>query len=244
MRQFVKPGAEVIVKPNICAASHSFEYASTTNPEVVATIVRMCLEAGAKGVRVMDFPFGGTAEQAYARSGIGEAVKAAGGEMEIMSNLKYGDVAIPNGRDLKTCKIYRDALDPNVVLINVPIAKHHGTSGITMGMKNLMGLIQNRQAIHMNLHQRIADLSSAVRPTLTVLDAVRILTANGPTGGNLNDVKKLDTVIASTDPVAVDSYGATLFGKQGSDLGYIRNAAAMGLGVMDLSQVTLKEVTA
>src|SRR5512133_2440795 len=192
----------------------------------------------------MDSPFGGTAEQAYAKSGIGEAVKAAGGQMEMMSNLKFGDVAIPNGRNIKKWKLYKDAVDPSVVLINVPIAKHHNLAGLTMGMKNLMGLIQDREALHTNIDQRLADLLSLMRPSLTVVDGVRILTRNGPTGGNLADVKKLDTIVASADPVAADSYGATLFGKKGSDLGYIRNAAAMGLGVMDLSQITLKEVTA
>ncbi|HEX2987642.1 MAG TPA: DUF362 domain-containing protein [Chloroflexota bacterium] len=244
MSRFVKPGAEVIVKPNICVANYSFEYAATTNPEVVGTIVKLCVEAGAKRVRVMDFPFGGTAEQAYVKSGIGDAARAAGGQMETMSSLKYGDVAIPNGRDIKTWKIYRDAVDPNVVLINVPIVKHHSLAGVTIGMKNLMGLIQDRGGIHTNMDQRLPDLLTVIRPTLTVVDAVRILTRNGPTGGNLADVKKLDTVVASADPVAADSYGATLFGRSGSDLGYIRNGAAMGLGVMDLSQVAIKEVTA
>ncbi|HEX2987089.1 MAG TPA: DUF362 domain-containing protein [Chloroflexota bacterium] len=244
MSRFVKPGAEVIVKPNICAANWSFEYAVTTNPEVVGTIVKLCVEAGAKRVRVMDFPFSGTAEQAYSTSGIGDAVRAAGGQMEVMSSLRFGDVAIPNGRDLKTWKIYRDAVDPNVVLINVPIAKQSSVVGVTMGMKNLMGLIQDRPSLHTNIDQRLADLNTAIRPALTVVDAVRILLHDGPTGGSLDVVKKLDTVVASGDPVAADSYGATLFGRKGSDLAYIRNGAAMGLGVMDLSQVAIKEVTA
>ncbi len=243
MGRFVKSGSEVIVKPNICVAYHSFDYAATTNPEVVGTIVKLCLEAGAKRVRVMDSPFGGTTEQAYAKSGIGDAVKAAGGQMEMMSNLKFEDVAIPNGRNIKKWKIYKDAVDPNVTLINLPIAKTHDLAGLTMGMKNLMGLIQSRESLHTNIDQRLADLLTAIRPSLTLVDAVRILTRNGPTGGNLADVKKLDTVVASADPVAADSYGATLFGKKGSDLGYIRNAAAMGLGAMDLSKVTVKEVS-
>ena len=244
MGRFVKAGSEVIVKPNICVAYHSFEYAATTNPEVVGAIVKMCLEAGAKRVRVMDSPFGGTAEQAYAKSGIGDAVKAAGGQMELMSRLKFGDVAIPSGKSIKKWKIYKDVLDPSVVLINVPIAKHHNLAGLTIGMKNLMGLIQDRESIHTSIDQRLADLLTVMRPTLTLVDGVRILTRNGPTGGNLADVKKLDTVVASADPVAADSYGATFFGKQGSDLGYVRNAAAMDLGIMDLSKMAVKEVTA
>ena len=244
MGRFVKAGSEVIVKPNICVDYHSYEYAATTNPEVVATIVKLCLEAGAKRVRVMDSPFGGTAERAYANSGIADAVKAAGGQMEVMSSLKYQDVAIPGGRDIKKWKIYRDVVDGSAVLVNVPIAKTHDLAGLTMGMKNLMGVIQDRGALHTNIDQRLADLSTAVRPALTVVDAVRILMHNGPTGGRLSDVKEMNTLIASPDIVAADAYGATLFGKQGADLGYLRNAAAMGLGILDLSHVAIKEVTA
>lgn len=244
MSRFVKAGSEVIIKPNICVDYHTFEYAATTNPEVVGTLVKLCLEAGAKRVRVMDSPFGGTAERAYAKSGIADAVKAAGGQMEVMSNLKFQDTQIPGGRDIKKWKIYRDAVDGGVVLINVPIAKHHNLAGLTMGMKNLMGLIQSREALHTNIDQRLADLVTVLRPSLTVVDAVRILTRNGPTGGSLSDVRQVNTVIASPDIVAADSYGATLFGKKGTDLGYLRNGAAMGLGTVDLSRVALKEVTA
>lgn len=244
MGRFVKANSDVIVKPNICVDYHSYEYAATTNPEVVGTLVKLCLEVGARSVRVMDAPFGGTAERAYANSGIADAVKAAGGQMELMSNLKYQDIAIPSGRDIKKWRIYRDVVDEGAVLINVPIAKTHDLAGLTMGMKNLMGVIQNRSSLHTNIDQRLADLSSVIRPALTVVDAVRILVHNGPTGGRLSDVKQMNTLIASPDIVAADSYGATLFGKKGSDLGYLRNAAAMGLGVLDLSQVTIKEVTA
>ena len=98
------------------------------------------------------------------------------------------------------------------VLIDVPVAKTHGLARLTLGMKNLMGLIKNRSAIHSNLGQRIADLTSLFHPTLTVIDAVRMLMANGPTGGNLDDVKQMDTVIVSPDIVAADSFAATLFG--------------------------------
>ncbi|HEX7586692.1 MAG TPA: DUF362 domain-containing protein, partial [Anaerolineae bacterium] len=87
--KFVKPGNDVILKPNLCNASNTFEYATTTNPEVVAELVRLCLGAGAGRVRVMDQPFSGTAAQAYKVSGMRDAVERAGGQMEIMSSSKY-----------------------------------------------------------------------------------------------------------------------------------------------------------
>ena len=171
----MKQGADVIVKPNMCTSYHTFEYAATTNPEVVATLVKLCVEAGAKRVRVMDFPFGGTAEGAYAKSGIADAVKAAGGEMEVMSQVKYRSVEIPQGKRIKKWDVYGDILDADLV-INVPIAKNHSAARLTLGMKNLMGIVSDRMGMHSRgLHESIADVATVVRPQLTIVDAVRIL---------------------------------------------------------------------
>ncbi len=242
MKRFVKKGDNVIIKPNIGPAMRTYEYAATTNPWLVATVARMCLEAGAGRVRVMDKPFSGTAESGFLNSGIREQVEKAGGEIELMSRFKYAATDIPLGRDIKKWDIYDDILRADV-LINMPIAKHHNASRLTLGMKNLMGTINMAQLFHLNLGQRIADLASRVRPTLTIIDAIRILTANGPTGGDLSDVRKLDTVIAGTDIVAVDSYAASLFGLRPDDVPHIKIAAEMGLGSNDLGKLKIKEVS-
>lgn len=241
MERFVRRGDDVIVKPNICNAYHTYEYASTTNPWVVGALVKLALAAGARRVRVMDSPFGGGPEEAYVVSGIQEQVKAAGGQMEIMSGFKFVKTDLPEGKSLRTCHIYDDVLKADVV-INVPIAKHHNLARLTLGMKNLMGVITNRESLHYRLGQRLADLSTRVRPGLTVVDAVRILMAHGPTGGNLNDVKKLDTLIMSPDIVAADSYAATLFGLKPDDLDYIRLGSEMGLGRSDLANLKIEEI--
>jgi uncharacterized protein (DUF362 family) len=241
MEKFVKKGNDVIIKPNICTGYHTYEYASTTNPEVVATLVTLCKNAGASKVRVMDTPFGGAATKAYEITGIAAAVTKAGGTMEVMSQAKFRETAIPDGRDIKSWKIYGDILDTDV-LINVPIAKNHGSTRLTLAMKNLMGVVASPNDFHRNLHQRIADLNTRVRPTLTVIDAVRILLRNGPTGGNLNDVKKTDTIIASTDIVAADAFAATLFGLTAADVYYIKYGDQMGLGTMDLKKIPVEEI--
>ncbi|HPH96013.1 MAG TPA: DUF362 domain-containing protein [Anaerolineaceae bacterium] len=242
MERFVKPGQTVVIKPNICVDYHTYEYAATTNPDVVGALVTLCLQAGAKKVKVMDMPFGGTPESAYAISGISDAVRAAGGEMEVMSALFFEEMDFPEGKDIKRWAVYRGALDADV-LIDVPIAKNHSMAKLTLGGKNLLGLIRNPNQIHRNMGQRVADLVSLFRPDLTVIDAVRILLDNGPTGGNLNDVKKMDTVIASGDIVAADSYATTLFGMSGDQISYIKAAAAMGLGTLDLSSLKIEEVS-
>ena len=241
MGRFVKKGNDVIIKPNICNAGNTWEYASTTNPQVVASLVTLCLEVGAKRVRVMDQPFAGTAEMAYERSGISEMVKAAGGEMEIMSSMKFKDFQIPEGIDIKKWPVYADCLETDV-LINVPIAKHHALARLTLGMKNLMGTIENRPQFHFNLGQRLADLASLVYPDLTVVDAIRILKNHGPTGGNLADVEQTNTIIASHDMVAADSYATRLFGLTPGDIPALRSAEKMRLGVTDLTTVEVEEI--
>jgi uncharacterized protein (DUF362 family) len=241
IERFVHPGDDVIIKPNICVDYHPPEYAATTNPTVVGTLVALSLGAGARRVRVMDTPLGGTPESAYAVTGIKDEVEAAGGVMEIMSPVKFAETPIPDGQDITSWQLYRDIMETNV-LINVPIAKDHSLARLSLGMKNLMGVILQPNLFHRNLGQRVADLASLVRPTLTVVDAVRILVDHGPTGGSLNDVQQADTVIASHDIVAADAWAATLFGFTGSDVDYVRIAAEMGLGIAALDTVEIEEI--
>ena len=242
IERFVKDGDDVIIKPNICADYHSYEYASTTNPVVVATLVSLCLESGAKRVRVMDNTVLGNPAVAHEKSGIKSVVEEAGGKMEIMSPLKFRDTAIPGGVDIKSWPVYQEIMKTDV-LINVPVLKDHPATHLTAGCKNFMGVIKDPIIFHNNLAQRIADLVSLIRPALTVVDAVRILMHNGPTGGSLADVKKMDTVIASHDMIAADSYAFTLFNVKGEDIKHIKIANQMGLGTMNLEGMKIKKIT-
>lgn len=243
MERFVRPDQTVLVKPNICHITPGVEYATTTHPDVVGALVSMVIAAGARKVQVMDGPFSGSPAEAYARSGIADAVAAAGGEMVVMSPVAYADTPIPEGRRLKHWSIYQPALEFDVI-IDVPVAKHHSLAGLTLAMKNLMGLLnpRGRGRFHGRLHQNIADLTTLFRPTLTVVDATRILMAHGPTGGSLDDVRWTNTVIASPDIVAADAYATTLFDRQPKDIAYIAIAAEMGLGSADLGQMRIEEI--
>jgi uncharacterized protein (DUF362 family) len=241
IERFVKNGQWVIIKPNICVSNRSYEQAATSNPWVVGALVKLCMDAGASKVQVMDFPFGGKPAAAYVKSGIQEQVEAAGGEMVTMAMIKFQHTQIPEGKYVKQTEIYEDILKADV-LINVPIAKTHGLAQLTLGMKNLLGTVLDRPSFHSNIGIRLADLSSKVRPTLTVIDAVRMLMANGPTGGSLNDVKEMNTVIASQDIVAADSYAATLFGMAPNDLSYIKAGVTQGIGRSDLENLKIEEL--
>lgn len=244
MERFVRPGQTVIVKPNICHTPAGVEYGSTTHPAVMGALVAMAIAAGATKVQVMDGPFSGRPDEAYARSGIADAVTAAGGEMVVMAPVAYAKTAIPAGRNIREWSVYTPALEADVI-IDVPVAKHHGSAGLSLAMKNLMGLLEprGRGSFHGNLHQNIADLSTLFRPQLTVVDAVRTLMAHGPTGGSLADVRQQNTVIASPDIVAADAYAATLFDRRPADIGYIRLGAEMGLGSADLQAMRIEEIS-
>lgn len=239
MKTFVSRGDIVVVKPNI-AWDRLPEQAANTNPEVVAAVVKLCFEAGAKRVKVFDRPVNDP-RRCYVQSGIADALKPLGADLDHIDERKFREMAI-KGEALKSWPLYTELFEADKI-INVPIAKHHGLAKLTMAMKNWMGVMGgSRRQIHQKLEESLADLGLVIKPTLTVLDAVRILVENGPQGGDLKDVKKLDTVIAGTDQVAVDSYGATLFGMKGSDLGYVTVASRMGLGTMDLSRVKIRKI--
>jgi uncharacterized protein (DUF362 family) len=159
--------------------------------------------------------------------------------LEYVRNNRFREIDIPRGVTIRRWPVYEEALSCDAI-INVPIAKHHSISRLTLGMKNLMGIIGgNRGVFHSGIGQKLADLTSAVTPRLTVLDATRILVRNGPTGGRLEDVRILNRVAASADPVAIDAYGTTLFGMSPRNLASVVAAHRMGLGEMDLNRIRI-----
>ncbi len=242
MEHFVKPGDKVVVKPNI-GWDRSPEQAANTHPLVVKTLIELALEAGAKEVRLFDYTCN-EKRRCYINSGIKEAVdslKTRKAKLVHIDERKFVPVDIEAGRSLTRWEIYQDALTADTY-INVPVAKHHSLSRLTLGLKNSMGVIGgNRGRLHHDLGQKLADLATVVRPALTVVDATRILLNNGPQGGRLQDVEKRDTVIASADPVAADAFATTLFGLRPEDISSTVAAHRMGLGQMDLGKVHLLE---
>lgn len=242
MARFVPAGKNVVIKPNICVDYRTYEYAATTNPWVVGALVKMVFEAGAKSVHVLDYPFGGTYAQAYKTSGIQEQVEAAGGEMIPIKKVRYVTVSIPGAVSLTQPQIYDEILNAEV-LINVPIAKQHGSAGLTLSMKNLMGAVWDRPTIHWDFGNNLTDLNFQIKSTLVVLDAVRILTYGGPQGGDLGAVKQVDTVLAGTDVVAVDAWAAkNLFGWNPLDLANVQVGSQRGLGRADLENLNVVQV--
>jgi uncharacterized protein (DUF362 family) len=240
MKKFVHSGDVVVVKPNIGWA-RAPKYAATTNPTVVGTLVSLARQAGAKKVIVMDNPVSADPGNCYSASGIAGAVRAAGGSMQVMGQAGFKNYAIP-GHLLKNHRLYAAVVNADV-LINVPIAKVHGSTGLTLAGKNLMGCTDNRTRMHtIGLSQSIAEINAKLRPELTVLDAMHILVRNGPSGGSLGDVATKNTVLACKDWVAADTWACRLFGMKPGSVPYLKAAANMGLGTMNLSSIVIKTV--
>jgi uncharacterized protein (DUF362 family) len=241
MKRFVKSGDIVVVKPNI-GWDRSPEQAATTNPEVVAELVKMSLECGAKTVKVFDNTCN-DARRCYDNSGIQRAAKAAGAEVIFLSEWKYYPAIMPAGYMMADWPIFEDAVKCDC-FINVPIAKQHRLARLTLSMKNLMGICGGtRGKIHSDIDTKLAELALFIKPDLTVIDANRILIDHGPSGGDLADVKEKNTVVAGIDPVLCDAYAATLFDLKPESIGHIKKAAEMGVGSLNIAKANIKMVT-
>lgn len=240
---FIKKGAKVVVKPNI-GWDRTPEQGANTHPLLVMAMVKHCLDAGASKVMVFDRTCN-DCRLTYATSGIQKMVESIHDSRvscTFVDDRKFVPVKIATGKAVTEWDFYKDALDADCY-INMPIAKHHRLAGLTLGLKNIMGIIGGKRGeIHQSLSQKIADLNTVRPSTLTVIDATRILLRNGPSGGKLDDVKELHTLLASTDTVAADAYATTLFDQSPAAVESTRCAAAMGLGEMDLDKVKIVKV--
>jgi len=237
---FVKKGDTVVIKPNI-GWSRAPEFAANTNPDLVNELVTLCFRHGAKRVRVFDNTCNNE-KMCYHNSGIQDAVKKAGGEIYYVSDWKFIPGRFPAGSEMQAWPIFRDAVECDC-FINVPVAKHHGLTGLTLSMKNLMGVCGgNRGKMHWNIGEKLADLTAFINPDLTIIDAYRVLLRHGPSGGNTGDVEMKKTVIAGTDPVLADSFAAGLFGVAPESVGYIASAAAKKIGSMKISSADISRI--
>ncbi len=239
MKRFVSNGDIVLIKPNI-GWDRIPQQAANTNPEVVKKTVELCFEAGAKKVIVTDSSCNDP-RRCYARSGIAKASVEAGAEVQLPEKRKLRKVNM-GGVILKSWPIYTQYLEADKV-INIPILKHHNLTKLTIGMKNWYGIIGGiRSQLHQDIHNSIVDLAQFMKPTLVILDAFRVLISNGPQGGSPKNVKNMNIVAAGVDQVAVDAYGAHIFGHKPEEIQYIKIANQRGLGKMNIDEINLLSV--
>lgn len=241
MTAFVAKGDFVVIKPNV-GWDRRPEQAANTNPDVVAEVVRECIAAGAARVLVTDITCN-DATRCFNRSGIAAAAREAGAEVQLAQEARFREVNI-GGAMLGQQLVYDAYLEADK-FINIPIAKHHALTRVTLGMKNLYGILGgNRSRLHQDIHNSLADLASFLRPSLVIIDAWRVLLRNGPQGGSLADVEERKMLVACTDQVAVDAYaGEAFFGLAIEDMPWVTLAETRGLGTSDYSSLPLEEVT-
>ncbi len=238
--RFISRGDVVVIKPNI-AWDRAPEQAANTNPDLVAEVAQLVREAGAAKVIVTDVSCNDP-RRAFARSGIAAAARAAGAEVILPEERKFRDVNL-RGEVLTEWPVFEPFLAADK-MINLPIAKHHSLTGVTLGMKNWYGILGGaRVRLHQRINESLADLADFMRPTLTLMDAYRVLLRNGPTGGDLADVALKQTLYASTDPVALDACVARAYWDlQASALPYLKLAEDRGLGRRDFANVATRVV--
>src|ERR1700739_4357189 len=236
--RFIARQDVVAIKPNI-AWDRTPEQAANTNPELVAEVVRQCWQAGARRVIVTDVSCN-EAQRCFHRSGIEAAARAAGAEVILPDPEKFREVDM-SGVVLKSWPVFTPFLEADKIL-NLPIAKHHELTGATLGMKNWYGILGGqRNRLHQQIHQSLADLAAFLLTTLTIMDCYRILLRNGPTGGNLEDVALKKTIVAGTDPVALDAYVAKAYWNLDPEhLPYLQMAANRGLGMVAFEKLAVK----
>jgi len=240
MTHFISRGDIVVVKPNI-GWDRAPQYAATSNPDLVTAIIKSCYDAGAKTVKIFDRTCNNP-RRCYKNSQIEEKSNAVDAEVSQIRDEKFVNTSIKNGKLIKEWPIYKEYLEADKI-INVPIAKHHSMSRLTLGLKNLMGVMgENRGSLHADFDIKINDIDSNILPTLTIIDAYRILTANGPVGGNLSQVKLTKTLIMSPCLVTADYLALDLFGVTPRDVGHVREAIDRGMNKYDLKKLNLKKI--
>ena len=238
MDQFINKGDFVVVKPNI-GFDLSQHYAVTTSPAVVAAVVQAVRGAGAAEVIVTDGPVKNI-DAAFAKSGIRAAAEKAGAKVVTPAEANYVNTFLPGFGTWQVLEPYMRAAK----VISLPIVKHHGLAGTTIGMKGWFGAIGGlRFKLHKRIDEAVAGLAEMMRPTLTIVDASRALMRNGPMGGNLDDVKTFDAICVTPDAVAADAWGSQLIRARRSKLGWLDLGERRGLGTADWKSLRPLEIT-
>jgi len=235
MQRFVRRGNRVVLLPNPQGTGRGV----TTNPDMVAETVRLCLAAGASSVSVSSCH----GQEDWRGTGIIEKVEAAGGRMKYPdSDRDWTTIAVPKARVRKEVRVIRDALQADV-LINMPIFKQHNYTRTTCCLKNLMGMNHDNWGFHkgdLYLHQAIVDLASIFSPALCLVDATTILTQGGPFGpGRVIHPKR---VYAGKDMVALDSLCCGLLGVRPEEVIHIQLAHESGMGQINLAAGAIKHL--
>jgi uncharacterized protein (DUF362 family) len=237
MQAFVKAGQRVLLKPNMGFPVPAAQRA-TTSAELIAAVAGLVLAQGAGQVIIADYPVSDS-EKTVELMGLRQACKGLKVKIvPVTADKDFVEVKIPGGNSLKSAEILKEALQADVH-IALPMVKSHSSTLYTGTLKGMMGLIATRKTFHWwhNLHMAIVDLNMVIKPDLVILDGLEVMTNEGPRGPG--DLEKTNSLIAGTDPVAVDAAGVRLtrlFGRRikPEKVTHLALAASLGLGRLKL----------
>lgn len=230
--RFIGEGETVAIKPNVAFASSPM-LGATAHPDLVAEMVHLCYKAGAKQVIVTDNPINDPAS-CFTLSGIGKSASRAGATVILPKDHLFRHTTLEGGSLVRNWPVFFGPFEKVDKLIGISPVKDHARAGASMSIKNWYGLLGGRRNIfHQDINTIIAELSMMVKPTLVILDGTEVMISNGPTGGSVSDLRRVNTLIASCDMVAADSYGCSLLDLKVSDLSYLSRAEKAGAGTID-----------
>jgi uncharacterized protein (DUF362 family) len=234
LKHFIAPGDIVMIKPNV-AFDRSPNLGATTNPEILETLIKMILvDCRAQEVRVTDNPIESPPD-CFAKSGVQLASERAGGRVYLPDSNAFRMLNTPGAQLIENWWFLHRPLTNVDKVIGIAPVKDHNLCHASMGIKNWYGLLGGRRnQFHQDIHTIVSDLSIMLKPTLTIVDGSHILMKNGPTGGDPSDVKPGNTVVAGTDPVAMDAWAFEHLLDRGRDYPkYLYKAEEKGSGRVD-----------
>jgi uncharacterized protein (DUF362 family) len=243
MGEFIKPGETVLIKPNVAFASPA-AIGATSNPQLLAALIQACRDAGAGRVLVSDNPIQDPAA-CFRFSGLAQVCRDQGAELILPRPAGFAPYSLEGGRLLKAWPLLYEPLNEADRIIGLAPVKDHHRSMASLSMKNWYGLLGGERAVfHQAINGIITELARMIKPSLVVLDGVQAMVRNGPTGGSLDDLKAMNTLIVSTDQVAADTLGVELLGLDPAQVPFLGQAQAAGCGTMDYQSLAPKRLEA
>ena len=244
LRPLINIGDRVVITPNFAWATPP-ERGATTSPELVRRVINLCREAGASSITCLDFASDPT-PRAFRINGAYQATRGTGATLlspwSPEQHVRIDDfLRMPIHAKKLKWQAVPSVLLRCEVLIDMPVFKHHREVKVTGAVKKLMGCIWRRAAYHkVDLHGCIAELAAVLRPSLTITDASRVLSENGPMGpGKVDPINRL---LLSWDPVLADAYACRWLGVDPATVPYLVQAAKLGAGSMDLKKARIEQV--
>lgn len=232
IKEFVKKGDTVALKPNVVTGELAGP-GVTTDKRVVAAMIRLSKEAGASRVMVVEGAgYFTQTSKALELSGIKALAEENGAEIVDVDKSPIVKVDVPNPLLIDIVEVSKEFMDADV-RINMPVMKTHDQLAVTLGVKNLKGVLpryMKRNFHKIGVVKGILDLNKAVPVDLTVLDAIVAMEGLGPSFG---PKVELNTIISSADVYALDRVASKIMGFDVSELSYLTEAAEAGIIDLD-----------